>query len=90
MMTPMVTSYLQNLGRSNAILYGLEAHVGVYQTCMDLREANYEVTIIVDATSSKKKYNRNTALYSMKNAGVKTMNVDALAVMMMKDMKNHI
>ena len=44
------------------LLLGIEAHVCVFQTAVDLLEDGYEVHLVVDAVSSKRPSDRATAL----------------------------
>lgn len=41
------------LGRKQAIIAGMEAHICVMQTAANLMEAGYEVFVVTDATSSR-------------------------------------
>jgi len=57
------------LGRKKIILLGSETHVCVYQTCLDLLEAGYNVHLLRDAVCSRSKENYMAALELMGNAG---------------------
>jgi nicotinamidase-related amidase len=48
-------------GRKQAVLYGIEAHVCVLQTALDLIEKDYEVHIVADGVSSQRKFDRDVA-----------------------------
>lgn len=54
---------------SSIILCGIEAHVCVQQTCLDLLEAGKDVHIIVDAVTSQQSVDRDVALQRMQQAG---------------------
>lgn len=49
-------------GRTQVIVTGIEAHVCVHQTCLDLLEAEYGVWIVADAVSSRTRRNRDIAV----------------------------
>ncbi|MBN2020952.1 MAG: hydrolase [Sedimentisphaerales bacterium] len=53
---------LEKLGRKQVLLCGIEAHVCVYQTAVDLMEENFEVDVIADAVSSRTPDNRQIGL----------------------------
>src|SRR5713226_7358221 len=57
--------------RKQIIVAGIETHVCVYQTAKDLIEADYQVTIIADAVSSRTAENRDIALRRMTVDGAK-------------------
>ena len=64
-------SKLNSTGRRQIILCGIETHVCIYQTAMDLKEQGYEVTLISDAVSSRTAGNKKIAIERMRTEGVK-------------------
>jgi len=60
---------LESLGRRQVLLAGIEAHVCVYQTAMDLLGAGYEVQVVADAVSSRTRENKEIALTKMRDLG---------------------
>jgi len=60
---------LENLGRRQVLISGIEAHVCAYQTSMDLLAAGYEVYIVADAVSSRKAGDREIGIRKLTNAG---------------------
>lgn len=63
-------SPLEALNRKSVLLCGLESHICVMQTALDLRENGYEVFGIYDAISSRQAWNRGIGWERMKSAGV--------------------
>ncbi|CAM9930495.1 unnamed protein product [Scytosiphon promiscuus] len=53
----------------HVVLFGIEAHVCVTQTCLDLLEHDYKVHVVCDGVSSQKPYDRTVALQRMQQAG---------------------
>jgi nicotinamidase-related amidase len=62
---------LAALERRQVIVCGVEAHVCVYQTVLDLLAARFDVTIVADAVSSRAAQNKEIALRRMVADGVK-------------------
>ncbi|MCJ7779021.1 MAG: hydrolase [Sedimentisphaerales bacterium] len=62
---------LQVLNRRQILLCGIEAHVCIYQTAIDLLRKGYEVNVIADAVSSRTQENRNIAISRMAAEGTK-------------------
>jgi nicotinamidase-related amidase len=60
---------LESLSRRQVVLLGIESHVCVYQTALDLISNGYNVHPVADAVSSRMKENREIGLTAMKNAG---------------------
>ncbi|MBV9492737.1 MAG: hydrolase [Acidobacteria bacterium] len=62
---------LRTLRRKQVLLAGVEAHVCVYQTAVDLVANGHEVFLIADAISSRTARNRDLALQRMLTEGAK-------------------
>ena len=56
-------------GRSQVLLCGIESHICVYQTAMDLLSHGFEVHVVADAVSSRTARNREIGLSKMISAG---------------------
>jgi nicotinamidase-related amidase len=57
--------------RKQAVVAGIETHVCVYQTVVDLLANGYAVTIVADAVGSRSKANKDVALQRMSAEGAK-------------------
>src|SRR5687767_1749715 len=62
---------LAALERRQLVIAGVETHVCVYQTVLDLLAAGYEVTLAADAMSSRTPENKELALKRMISEGAK-------------------
>lgn len=65
MLTPEVEHKLPDLcdgALKYVIVFGVETHVCVQQTVIDLLQKNYEVVVVADATSSRSEVDRKFAL----------------------------
>jgi nicotinamidase-related amidase len=60
---------LKAKGVSEVILCGIETHVCVCQTCLDLLEAGRRVLVVADAVSSRTQENYRLGLERMRDAG---------------------
>ncbi|CAM9863495.1 unnamed protein product [Ectocarpus sp. 12 AP-2014] len=70
MCTKEVEEELKKLpDRKDAVLFGIEAHVCVTQTCLDLLDLGYEVHVVCDGVSSQKPHDRAVALQRMQQSG---------------------
>lgn len=67
---------VEKLNRKQILLAGIETHVCVYQTAVDLLKAGYEVHAVVDGVSSRTPENKNLALDKMKSEGAKLTGVE--------------
>ena len=60
---------LEDVRRRQVLLCGIECHVCVYQTAVDLLERGYEVHVAADAVSSRTPGNREIGLQRMQHMG---------------------
>ena len=79
---------LKATGKKQVILCGIEAHICVYQTALDLLEKGYEVTLVKDASASRNKFEFKTGVELMKQAGVKISCVEIVLFELLKSSKN--
>lgn len=60
---------LKATGRTQIIITGMETHVCVLQTVIELRDAGFEVHLVKDAVMSRSKQNWQTAIEAMTLTG---------------------
>ena len=60
---------LKATGRTQVIITGMETHVCVLQTVIELRDAGLNVHVVKDAVMSRSPQNRETAMQAMTLAG---------------------
>lgn len=75
---PDFVDALEKTGRNTVILAGIESHVCVQQTALDLLEKGYGVFLIVDCVSSRSSYDKKYALKRMSNAGITNTTCEAV------------
>ncbi|MDX1302077.1 hydrolase [Photobacterium sp.] len=67
---PEFAAALKATDCKNVLVTGIEAHICVYQTAIDLHDAGYHVEVISDAVSSRTPQNKQLALDKMQHAGI--------------------
>ncbi|MCF8262806.1 MAG: hydrolase [Melioribacteraceae bacterium] len=65
-------------GIEQIIICGIESHVCVQQTVLDLLANNFQVDVIADAISSRKKVDYNTALFRMQSNGAEVTTTESV------------
>ena len=60
---------LESLTRRHVVLTGIECHICVYQTALDLMAEGYSVHLVADAVSSRTPENREIGMQAIKSAG---------------------
>lgn len=75
---------LNALGRKQVLVSGIEAHICVYQTAVDLVDIGYEVQVVTDAVSSRNLENKKIGLQRMKDFGVSLTSVETALFELLK------
>lgn len=71
-----IAAAISNSGCDSWLVAGIEAHICVYQTICDLREAGYQVELVIDAASSRTEANKNLAISKLETLGVGMTSVE--------------
>jgi len=69
---------LRTLDRSQVIIVGVETHVCVQQTTLDLRAMDYDVFVCADAVGSRGSLDHATGLERMRQAGAFVTTVESV------------
>ena len=75
---PGITEALAQGGIAHVTLCGIEAHVCIAQTALELRTLGYRVQVPVDAVGSRAAIDRDFALRRLERAGVVVTTVEAV------------
>jgi len=81
---PEFTIRLQSCGRKQVLLTGIESHVCVYQTAIDLLNAGFGVHAVTDCISSRTAPNRDLGLQRMRDAGARLTSVEMVLFELLK------
>lgn len=79
---------LAELKRKQIILCGFETHICLYQSALDLMNSKYEVHLVVDGTSSRKKVDRDTAATRINAEGGKLTTVEMVLFELVRDARH--
>ena len=69
---------LAQSGKKSVILAGIEAHVCMLQTAIDLVDQGYQPVIVADATSSRSTFDRDIAFERMRQEGARISTVESI------------
>ncbi|GLI54021.1 isochorismatase family protein [Thermodesulfovibrio yellowstonii] len=75
---------IREIGKNKIILTGMETHVCVLQTALDLLERDYHVFVPYDAVCSRKKQDWQSGLELMKQAGAVISCTETLTFQILK------
>lgn len=79
---------LKDLDKKQIILAGMEAHICVTQTAVDLINEGYQVFIASDAVCSRKKILFKNAIQRLQHAGAIITNSESIAFEWLRDAKH--
>jgi len=73
---PSFRDQLESLTRRHVVLTGIECHICVYQTALDLIQNGYSVHLVADAVSSRTPENREVGIQAIKRAGAQVTSTE--------------
>jgi nicotinamidase-related amidase len=76
---------LNQSGRKQVIIIGLEAHVCVLQTAIDLYSAGYHVFVVLDAVCSRQRENYENAMQRLQHSGITVCNSESVLFEWLRD-----
>lgn len=85
---PAFFQTLEKTDRKQVILCGIETHVCVYQTAMQLIATGHKVYVVTDAVSSRDPANKTLALRRMENEGARLTGTEMVLFELLGDAKN--
>ena len=71
--------------RQQIILCGMESHVCVLQTAIDLQQAGYQVFVVEDAVCARRKQHHNNALARLRQSGIIVTNAESVIFEWLRD-----
>ena len=74
--------------RRQVLLCGIEAHICVYQTALDLLSAGYEIHVLADCVSSRVPRNRDISLMRMQAEGAKLATAEMVLYELLETAEN--
>ena len=74
--------------RSQVILVGMEAHICILQTALDLQAAGFHVFVVEDAICSRRLENYENAIHRLRQAGVVVTNAESVVFEWLRDSRH--
>lgn len=81
---PAFIEKIRSLGKKQIIVTGMETHVCVLQTVLELLDAGYSVHVVNDAVMSRKKENWQVGLDTAKAAGAVITSTEAVLFQLLR------
>jgi nicotinamidase-related amidase len=77
-------TFFHREGRSQVILAGIEAHICVFSTAMELLNVGYDVSVAADAVGSRNPAHRDIALETLRHAGASVLPVESIVYQLLE------
>ncbi len=78
MLNEGIRQAVEQLGRKQFVLAGIESHICVYQTALSLKREGYDVAVVEDAVSSRYAEDKERAMSMLRHEGVKIVGVETI------------
>ncbi|MEM6998876.1 MAG: hydrolase [Pseudomonadota bacterium] len=79
------TEHLNQINKKQIILLGIEAHICVLQSAIELLDEGYDVFVVTDAIASRKLTSYDTALIRLNQAGCSLLNTESVLFEWLRD-----
>ena len=80
-----LTKHLSDLNKKQIILTGIEAHICIFQSAIDLSQAGLDVFVVIDAIASREFTSYESALTRLKQANVSLLNTESVLFEWLRD-----
>ena len=79
------SEHLSTLNKKQIILAGVEAHICIFQSAIDLEQAGFDVYVVIDAIASREFTSYESALTRLKQANVSLLNTESVLFEWLRD-----
>ena len=83
--TAPIRAELERLPSRCVIVCGIEAHVCILQSCLDLADAGYVTAVVCDAIGSRREADQQTAIQRLIQAGIVPITVESAALELVRE-----
>lgn len=82
------TREFSNNLKENIVIFGIETHICVYQTVMDLIKKGHKVYVVADCCASREEFNHKISLELMKQEGARITSLEIILFEFLKTSKH--
>jgi len=78
-------AHLKKLNKKQIILTGVEAHICIFQSAIELVQEGYDVYVVIDAIAAREFTSYESALTRLKQAGISLLNTESVIFEWLRD-----
>ncbi len=82
------SSDFPKIKNENIVIFGIETHICVYQTGLDLLDCGKNVYVVSDCSASRSEFNHNTAIDALKQQGAIIQSLEMILFQFLKSSKH--
>jgi nicotinamidase-related amidase len=83
-----IVEYLYKQPQKNILLLGIEAHVCVLQSALDIKQLGYNVGVVWDCVGSRKNEDKKISKYRFLSNGIELLSYESILFEICEDSKN--
>ena len=79
---------IKSFGKKQVVLFGIETHICVLQTAIELLENGFEVFVLKNACKSRDEFEKTSALEYMQNKGIEVLTLENMLFQLLRTSKH--
>lgn len=83
-----ILSAIEKTKKKQVVLFGIEAHICVFQTALELKEKGYEVFVVSDISYSRCDKEKEVAMQNLRHLDIMTPTLEMVLFMWLEGSKN--
>ena len=83
-----VLDKIKSFGKKQVVLFGIETHICVLQTAIELLENGFEVFVLKNACKSREEFEKTSALEYMQNKGIEVLTLENMLFQLLRTSKH--
>lgn len=83
-----ILNKIKDSGKKQIVLFGIETHICVFQTAVELKEIGYEVYVVSDCSYSRSDIEKNAAIENLRQNNISIVTLEMALFMWLKSAKH--
>ena len=79
---------IKKANKKQVVLFGIESHICVFQTALELKEKGYEVFVVSDLSYSRNNQEKDLVMKNLRHKDIMTLSLEMILFMWLEGAKN--